>query len=137
MILCAREGRGRRTAEVGCKLSYQTASPMLKARPMDLAQDQSPHSCPRRSQSASGRSSTPEAHPCPSTNLQGFGDHCPSCPVQAQPLHSPLWVLPAELHAGYRQPRAQQCEHKVWIWCSGLLNPPSCPCMHPTRAQRG
>lgn len=57
--------------------------------------------------------------------------------MQSQTLHSPLWALPADLHVAHRQPRANQCEHKIRIWGSGLLTPPICPCRHPTGAEHG
>lgn len=125
-----KDGAGEQL-EVGCKLSYETDSPIFQVRPIDHAQDQSPHLRSRRSQLISGRSSTPEAHPSTSTNLQGLSDHCPSCPVQAQTSHSLLWVLPV----CWIQPRANQCEHKAWIGGSGLLNPSICPCRHPMGTQ--
>lgn len=43
----------------------------------------------------------------------------------------------ADLHVGYRQPRADQCERKVWDSGSRLLNPLIWPWRHPIRAEHG
>lgn len=114
--------------EVGCKLSYQTASPIFKARLIDHAQDQSPHLCSRRSQLISGRSSPPER-----SNLQGW---------VTTALHVLCKLRPSTAHCGCSQQTCMLHTDSLelnWVWTggSGLLNPPICPCRRPMGAQHG